>query len=644
MKKAIVSLLLIFMLIQAKGQTLFTYGNNKVDAKEFLKAYTKNNTDPVKDKAQSIQNYLDLYINSKLKIAEAYDMKLDTAAQFRDELANLRNQIIENYLTDSQSFHKLMQEAFERSQKDIHLAHIYVAAGDGTKANDPGWKKINEALKLLQKGTAFATVAKQYSEDPASAASGGDIGFVSAFSLPYEFENIIYQTPVGKFSLPYTSKSGYHIFKNLGARKAVGRMRTAQILLAFPPGADSLTKMKITRLADSIYKRLLLGDDFSSLAKQYSNDYLSAPTGGLMAEFGLGTYDPVFEATAFSLKKDGDISKPVLTSYGYHIIKRISKAAVANSLDDKTYADNLKYRVQNDGRIEYAKDLLYDRIVKTSGFKENKYDPTDLRLYTDSLLDSKYSGKQLSVTGDTPLFKLGDKTITALDWIGFAQTNRYNRNGSGIKPFDAVMKEFRKYVAMQYYRDNLESFNEGFRSQMNEFKDGNLFFEIMMQKIWTKAQTDTAGQLAYYTANKKKYTWKQSAGGVIFYCADEKTALAAAAEIKNNPGDWENIIKKYGDKITAETGRFEFSQIPKAANEIIHSGIVTGVEKNGADESASFSYIKKVFAPDEQKSFSDAKGAVINDYQNELDANWIASLKKKYPVTINRDVLKSITK
>ena len=642
MKTTLFSLAALLSVVTAGAQTLFTYGPYEADAKEFLAAYKKNNSGSAGTKAQSMRNYLDLYIQSKLKVRDAYDRRLDTMPVFVEELQSLRSQVIENFMTDPESMNKLMNEAFARSKKDIHLAHIFLPK-TGDPANDSNWRKIQEAYKLLQKGQSFASVARLYSADPSAARNGGDIGFLTAFSLPYSLENQLYTTPVGKFTAPFASTTGYHIFKNLGERKAVGRIRTAQILLAFPPGADESTRKKIGVLADSLYLAIQKGSDFGALARKYSNDYLTSAMGGEMTEFGLGTYDPLFENTAFALAKDGAISRPVLTSHGYHIIKRVSKTEVPATLNDKTYKDNLRYRVQNDNRIEETKEILYKKVIAGAGLKDAPFDWVDLGLYTDSMLDGRVSGKRITVTGETPVFKLGNRMLTALDFMGFAQTHRHRRDGSGMKPYTEVMQDFKRFVAMEYYRDHLEQFNPEFKQQMNEFKDGNLFFEVMMQEIWTRAQTDTIGQLAHYEKNQKKYVWKESAGGILFYCGDSQTAQDIRAAIQKNPSDWENIVKSFGEKVTTETGRFEYGQIPRGKNEVLKPNMVTSVEKNVADESASFAYIKKIFPANEPKSFEDAKGAVINDYQSELDANWVQQLKKKYPVRIREDVLKKIS-
>ncbi|HEY2721342.1 MAG TPA: peptidylprolyl isomerase, partial [Chitinophagaceae bacterium] len=279
----------LFVMTVSHAQTLFTYGNYSADAKEFLKAFNKNNTASSGDKTKAMRDYLDLYIASRLKIREAYSRGYDTLSSIKADIENLRSQIVDNYLNDPETADRLLKEAFQRSQKDIHVAHIFISFKNQSGVIDTvtAEKNAKEVYEKLKKGEDFSKLAQQYSSDPAVTTNKGDMGFITVFTLPYEFENIVYNTMPGSFSNPYKSKIGYHIFKNLGERKAIGRMKAAQILLAFPPGADDAFKKKRAMLADSLYNRLLKGDSIGKLATEFSNDYISAASDGIIPEFGV---------------------------------------------------------------------------------------------------------------------------------------------------------------------------------------------------------------------------------------------------------------------------------------------------------------------------------------------------------------------
>ena len=640
------SLLLILLLgTSLSAQTLFTYGSKTVSTNEYLKAFNKVYPAPVTDKAKKMREYLDLYINSKLKIQEAINRGYDSLPSFVEEYNALRNQVIENYMNDAESLNALVNEAFDRSQKDIKVQHIFIPYHNNVNFSDSSVMKlkIQEAYMELQSGKTFDDVALKFSADPAVVTNKGHLGYISVFSLPYQFENIIYKLSPGKYSTPYRSNSGYHIFKNLEERKAVGRIRVSQILLAVPPGSDDAAKKKIAAKADSLYNRLQKGDDFGKLAGLFSNDVVSSASNGQVPEFGLGTYDPAFEAVAFSLSADGAISKPFLTAHGYHIIKRMSLMP-PSALKNKKSLDIIRSLVEKDGRINAAKEKLYNKVITKAGFRQFNVDQVMLQMYLDSVLASRPPSLGNPVNKSTALFSVGGSTRVVNDFINYSIANRYKTDGSGLKSFNQLNDEFKKASVMEYYRAHLEEFNEDFNAQMKELKDGNLFFDIMMKEIWSNAQGDSAGQRNFYEQNKNKYKWNYSADAVIFYCGDDATAKIFRDMVVKDKSKWKEALEGFSDKVTSDSARFEITKIPSAQKATAKPGVITNIVKNKDDNSVSFALIFKIYPIPEQKSFTDARGDVVSDFQDDMDRKWIAELKKKYPVKVNEDVLKNISK
>lgn len=645
-KKFFLFIAAFLLVIAAHSQTLFTYGTHSVDAKEFLKAYNKNNNEPVKDKAKSISDYLDLYIKSRLKIQEAYEKKMDTLPSMRVELANLRAQITESYLNDPQLTSKMVQEAFQRSQKDIHVAHIFISIRDANGFMDTiaAQKKRDDILLRLKNGEDFSKLARQFSDDTTARQNNGDIGFITVFTLPYEFENAIYATKPGKFSAPVRSKVGYHIFKNLEERKAVGKIKVQQILLAIPPGSDETTKKQVAARADSLYKRIMAGDNFSRLATTFSNDYVTAASGGLIPDIGVGQYDPAFEKIVWSLPKDDAVSKPFQTSHGWHILKRISRKPVITDPDNKDYEGELKQKVMADSRWNLSRDFVYNTVIAKKGFKKYPYDDAALWNMSDSVLDLKPMTSGWAIKATTPLFSIGDSVYDANNWVNYANMYRYKQDGSGAKPWEQVRDEWIKFSLLEYYKSHLEEFSDDFRFQMAEFRDGNLFFEIMQQEVWNKAQIDSMGLKALYEKNKKNYLWKESADAVLFFCADMNTANPLFDKIKANPEGWRAAADLFPDKVIADSSRYEWEQIPGLGKTIPKKGMLTSPLVNVTDNTASFAYIVSVYNQPSQRSFNEARGMVINDYQAILEKQWDEALRKKYPVVINQKVLADISK
>jgi peptidyl-prolyl cis-trans isomerase SurA len=407
-KKLTAVIIACLSMIAVSGQTLFTYGKYSVDAKDFIKAYNKNNTQPVVNKAKAISDYLDLYIKSRLKIREAYDRKYDTLAQIKTEVENLRIQISESYMNDPEMIKRMQQEAFNRSQKDIRVAHIFISSKNATGFMDSTAARLKkeEVLNRLQKGEDFLQVAQQLSDDPAAKTTKGELGFITVFTLPYAFENAIYTTPVGKYTSAVPSKIGYHIFKNMEERKAVGKIKAQQILLAIPPGSDEAGKKKIASLADSLYKRILAGDNFNKLAATFSNDYVTGANGGTMPDISVGKYDPAFEKVLWSLPKDGAVSKPFLTTHGWHILKRNSLKPVVTDINDKSYLQDLQSKIMADARWKSSKDFIYQKVIQQAGLTKYPYDEIAMRDMTDSVLDLKPMTEAGKKSATTPMFKI----------------------------------------------------------------------------------------------------------------------------------------------------------------------------------------------------------------------------------------------
>ncbi|HEY8898014.1 MAG TPA: peptidylprolyl isomerase, partial [Niastella sp.] len=545
---------------------------------------------------------------------------------------------------DEASINELVTEAILRSKKDIHLAHIFVAVKKEAMEEEikKAQEKINAAWGQLQKGQDFGKVATEYSEDPSVTENKGEVGYITSMVLPYELENSVYATPVGKYSAPVRSKAGFHIFKNLGERPALGRMKAAQILLAFPPNSTDEQKQAIRTRADSLYKALTNGGDFKALATQFSNDNLTWQAGGEMMEFGMGQYDHSFEDAAFALKKDGEISQPVLTSYGYHIIKRLQHKPATGDTANTQLRDEYKQRIIQSDRLEVSQKMLLKKVYTLTGFKKNAFNEQHLFIIADSILANKHFPVFADMNAKTPLFSFAKKTVTVKDFQNNLETIRSYENMRSGKTVKQLFDEFVEVSAFDYYRQHLEEYNKEFAYQLNEFKEGNLLFEIMQRKIWDPASTDSAGLHNYYAAHKDKYWWEASADAIILTATNKEASEEYRNKMTQNYKEWQKYIDNSGGHLQGDSGRFELGQIPVVEKTNFTEGLLTANVRNETDNTVAFAYIIKVHPNREVRSFNDARGFVINDYQQYLEEKWIDELKKKYPVKINEAVLKSL--
>jgi peptidyl-prolyl cis-trans isomerase SurA len=646
------NVVLIFLLLLCSnsffGQTLVRYGNQTITRGEFLTAFRKNNSH-VRATDKIYRDYLNLYIRYRLKVQAALDMKLDTLPGQVTELQNFKSQIVDQYINDESSLYQMAKEAFIRSQHDLHISYIFVAAPKNASPADTAraWQKIQDAYHDLKNGKDFGETALQYSEDPYVKNNRGDLEFITVFDLPYIMETVAYRTVPGKYSPAFRTAGGYIILKKTAERPAAGRIHAAQILVAFPYQANEAAKEETNKRADSIYLAIRNGADFGELARKFSGDNLSYQLGGSLPEFGIGKYEMGFEVTAFGLKNDGDVSEPYASSFGYHIIKRIKRLPVPPVANQKIL-DELKEKIKTDPRVAVSRKQMLQTILKKTSFKENIPAGDRLWDYTDSLLQNKKPASNAGMNDQSNLFQFPDKKYTVGDWIAYRKSLKSSPNLTNGKTNTEILDAYRQVTAFEYYKQHLEKYNSAFAAQADEFRNGNLLFEVMQRQIWNRSTADSVGLKKYYEAHSEKYWWKPGAEAIIFKATNQSVAdkLRGSAQAKNI-GDWRRSVDSIGGQVQADSGRFESKQIPGNGNVVSGSRFTKyfqTVSTNNADKSVQFAYIIREYATPSPRTFEEARGLVINDYQNELENKWIDELRKKYPVTISETVFKTLPK
>ncbi|MEO5893594.1 MAG: peptidylprolyl isomerase [Ferruginibacter sp.] len=641
MKKIVTLVVVCIGSLQLFSQALFTYGPHPVSKDEFLRAYNKNKT-PVTDKEKSFREYLDLYYKFKVKVKTAQEQRLDTSQQMKYDLQNFRSQVEDGYMNDEKELNALVEEAILRSQKDIHLVHFSVPVNSKMSAADTlkAYAAMEEVSAELKKGkTGYAEIAGTISKKSLEIKES-DLGYVTALSVPYEIENLVYSLKPGDVSKIYRTKSAVHLFKNLDERKSAGKWKIAQILLSVPPEATAEELKEIEKRADSIYELLIAGADFSRLAKEFSEDKLTYINGGEMPEFGTGKFDLPFENKVFELKKDGDISRPIFTGYGYHIVKRLQQRDIPADKSDEAFVSALKQQISQDSRIDHAKaDFLKSVKIKTGYKKNTALKDAALFRYADSV----------TVTNEVRTYPVSNKTIFSFtkqnvkgfDWLNFVKDYKLNADVYKGENNEDLLDKYIATASLEYYRKHLEEFNSDFKYQMQEFREGNMLFEIMEKNVWTRAAADSTGLQQYYAAHKDNYKWGASANILLFNCSDVKVAEDAAVALRNGK-NWKQIAEESDGKLQSDSGRYELTQLQLPAGTVATEGLISTPFVNSGDNTTSFVQVLRMFPENQPRSFEDAKGLVINDYQGYLEEKWVEELKKKYPLKVDEAVFQSL--
>ena len=626
-----------FLLAQTK-EVLFSIDNHPYYTDEFIRVYNKN-LDLVKDDSQKdLDKYLELFIGYKLKVEKANKLGLQNGSSYQNELKSYRNQLSKNYLNDSKVTNELVQEAYDRMQQEVRASHILVLVDEGASPADTlkAYQKVVAIKKRLDAGEDFVTVAKDASEDPSAKDNGGDLGYFSAFRMVYPFENAAYRTKVGQISKPFRTRFGYHIIKVVDKRANRGEVTAAHIMLLKQDENGPKENAKST--IEEIYQKIQQGENFESLAQQFSDDKSSSVRGGVLQRFGSGQLSSEeFENVAFGLKEKNQISTPFETQFGWHIVKLIEKHPVGTLADTKA---ELEDKIKRDERSLLITNSLAKKMRSKYSFtKDAKVIGKVKSVVTDKIYDKSWVVPDDFKEVNSVVLTLNkDKKVTAkpfLDFINNSQKGTLTSKPTS-KLVDELFEKFTDEQLIAYYNENLENEFLEFKYVMDEYRDGLLLFDLMEKEIWNRAKTDTLGLTTYFKNNIKNYQWKKRFQADILSSTDLKIIQKAQKFLKK--GKSLEYIKEQLNKdgkvnVISKSGLYEEDYDVLSQFKGLTKGVSTILTKDN--------YYFVVQVTDEKpagaKELSECRGRVISDYQQYLELHWVDELKKEFTVKVNQD-------
>lgn len=626
-----------------QDKVLFSVEDEPVYLDEFLYIYEKTNRDKADFSRASVEEYLDLYKKFKLKVHKAREMQLDTIQSLQAELAGYRKQLANAYLSDKEVLESLTREAYERMLKDISFSHILIKVSPNANAEeeDAAYQKALKVLERLRSGEDFTQVALQVSDDESVRKNEGRVGYITAM-LPdgfYDLETAIYTLPPRTYSRPIRSKLGFHILMTDGEREARGEMEVAQILIRNRANRDSKAKI------DSIFNLMEKGADFAELARMHSDDKNTAAQGGYLGFFGINKYESIFENTAFRLSEDGEYSRPVRSSIGWHIIKRISHKPVPPYQEIRR---TLEAKVKADSRYTVAERAMLSKIKEENNFREFNWD-RDLLLMEVGKDYLDYRWKAPDSFTDQPLFSINNQSVNVAEFLAYLTKNaasrlRINRAMSPGQALDQLYREFEESALKQYEESQLEAKYPEFKALMREYSEGILLFEATKMKVWDRASEDTLGLKEYYRSHQDQYLWPERAlvETITINSTDEVVLQKVMKQVPKKSGA--KLLKKFNKEaelIKSQTVLRDKTELDPALSWNRNS--TTPMEKDTERGITTFKRVVEIVAP-QPKSLDEARGYVIADYQDYLEKQWVKNLMEEFEVTINQEVVDSIVK
>ena len=678
----------------AQEPVVMTINDKSISKSEFEAVYRKNNGKEVNNTTKSVNEYVDLFSLFKRKVFEAESMGLDTLTSFRNELGGYRRQLAAPYLTDKNTNENMLTEAYERLKTEVRASHILVRIDETALPKDTleGWTRIhiirNAVLgklptaaeitnyeKLLKnqsevakglkgkdstiykaklnsvknladyyKNAAdkFMDIAPKTSDDPSVVDNRGDLNYFSSLDMVYPFETAAYNTKVGDISPVVRTRFGYHILKIYDKRESRGEIFVSHIMAKFGKDATEQDKANAKTKIDELYGKLKAGQVFEDLARQFSDDKQTGDRGGQLQPFKSGKLPKTFEDAAFALKANGDYSNPVLTQYGWHIIKRNDLKGVPPFNEIK---NELKTRVTRDGRSQMGRVALMERVKKENNFKENLKNRDELGNVLDTTyLKATWSASRANKLGNKEIFNLGGRSYTQNEFAKFLETQMTFRSPTDVKEImKGIYKTWVEESIVNFEDAQLEKKYVDFRNLLREYRDGILLFDLTDQKVWSKAVKDTSGLKDFYEKNKNNYLWAERAEVSTFKCLNEKVAKDVRKQIKD--GKTQKEITESVNKLSQLNLSVENVTYLKGENANVDNNWKAGVVANNINDDKE----KKIFVivvdkilPKSPKSLAECRGLVTADYQNYLEKEWLDYLKKKYVVKVNNDVISTI--
>ena len=508
MKRLLVLLLFtsIFYSQNRSDLFLFKINDSETTLEEFNRVYNKN-IDLVEESSENdYMNYLELFINYKLKLAEAYELGYDKNEDYLKEYQKYKNQLLKGYLTDIESQERLVKEAYERTRNEVQVSHVLIRNNDQTNDSTEIYNRLLDLrLPFLQKNIEIFN--KEHNSDKQLIVE--ELGYFSAFKMIYEFENVAYKTELGKVSQPFKTKFGYHILKVTDKRESLGEISVAHIMIY---KSNSNAKEKISEILDSINNGL----PFESMAKLYSQDKRSAARGGILNKFTAGQINSIpFENAAFSLKNVGDISNPIETKFGWHIIKLLSKNEIKSFQELKP---SILSKIRRGDRNKFISNSFNKFLEEKYNLSRENIDyQFIIPLLNDSITNNNWKINYNNQKFQVPLFTINQKIIFQNDFLMYVEKNQ---NFISTKDFqviaDNLFSRFFRDILLEEYKKDLEKENNEYINILTEYREGLLMFNIMQEKVWSIDEKDSIVLKEYYTKNINKYdSFEKNRGKII---------------------------------------------------------------------------------------------------------------------------------
>ena len=623
---------------QELNQTaLLEVADRVVMADEFVHVYNKN-LDVLTDQenAEEFDDYLDLFVNFHLKLAEAFDQGVHQEESFQKEFNKYYKQLADNYIANGEVTDEMIKETYQRLLTEVRVSHLLISVSPNS--TEEAW---NEALekathlreRLEDEETSFVELAQKFSGDPSVKRNQGDMGWFKAFKMVHPFEDASYQLSIGEISQPVKTQFGYHLIQKTGERESIGKMKAAHIMLS---ADDPEQKKENEEQIFKIYEQLQSGDSFEDLAMHFSDDKNTAEKGGELNPFEVGEINSkTFEEKVFQLENPGDYTAPFETEFGWHIVKKLGNIPVESF---ESLKEGLRRKIKTSNRAQLLNERIQENIIS---YYHVEIDNDAVGFFADLLDERIYKANwkmdQPNIDLSKQLLKIDDSIFTYKDFSNYIENQQ--RGFTGKRPFATMVNElFDRFIytnLVEYHKPKLPELDREFELKINEYKHGIMIFEIMEREIWEVAKSDSTALEAHYVKHKESYISSEMINGEVFTFDNKKAAKKFIKQVNKKGKTFEEVISSDSKIIrkSIENTPAESLSIPSHIE--LEKGLTPFFQKNNKYVVIQ---VDEVIAT-RQLELEEVKGQVISDYQNLIEEEWLKNLKEKFTIQINQETV-----
>ncbi|WP_234364013.1 peptidylprolyl isomerase [Lunatibacter salilacus] len=616
-----------------------------VPAEEFLYVLSKNSAPSEENKLVSSAEFeenFQLFINYKLKVTEAEKLGYHESEEFIEEFGSFREDIRKPFLLENEVQEGELQKAYSRLKEVVKASHILLSFPPNANLDDSltVLRMANKIQAEASEGMDFSQLALTHSQDPSVETNRGNLGYFTAMQMVYPFEAATYNLQVGEVSKPILTDYGYHIIKLEDRRPNPGEIRVSHLLVRTSPD-DEMSEDRAKRKVVDIYEQLLKENStWEEIVGTFSEDPGTRQSGGLLPWFGVGSIVPEFEQAAFALQEIGEISNPVKTPFGYHIIRleEVKPVAPYEELEQ-----TLKSRILRDSRSTLIKSQVtamqkakYDAQENDSIFhllaetfqQENNLAPESLK--------GKWEQREL---WDKWVLRIGTDTLRVVDFWQYIIEESSSVKANKKTDLESWKDGFIVTQLNEAEERDLFKNNKDYRLLVQEFRDGILLFNLMNDLVWQKAINDSVGQRTYYEEHLDRYYWQERVPSLVVKITqpqnEEISKLRGYLQNKEYEKGLEKVLQEtflerfpllftLEDRLVETTENPIFQDLDLSKN--FHEKMVNGIR---------YFILTGDKLPEGSKEFEETRGKVIQDYQTYLDETLINKLKEKYSIKIN---------